>query len=93
MVDGICGLDILTDTHHTTPHSLSLSLVSGLFLNFHCTVADPFGAAKVDIYEDVKCGQLSLRPLSLDSSLSSSPSSSSPSMMSSKSDVNRNATL
>jgi len=25
--------------------------------------ADPFGAAKVDIYEEVKCGQLSLRPL------------------------------
>mmetsp|Transcript_2129 Transcript_2129/g.3226 ORF Transcript_2129/g.3226 Transcript_2129/m.3226 type:complete len:243 (-) Transcript_2129:97-825(-) len=25
--------------------------------------ADPFGAAKIDIYEEVKCGQLSLRPL------------------------------
>lgn len=25
--------------------------------------ADPFGAAKVDIYEEVKCGQISLRPL------------------------------
>ena len=25
--------------------------------------ADPFGAAKVDIFEDVKVGQLSLRPL------------------------------
>ena len=31
---------------------------------FHVFVlADPFGAAKVDIYEEVKCGQLSLRPL------------------------------
>jgi len=26
--------------------------------------ADPFGAAKVDIFEEVKCGQVSLRPLS-----------------------------
>jgi len=26
-------------------------------------IADPFGAAKIDIYEEVKCGQLSLRPL------------------------------
>ena len=25
--------------------------------------ADPFGAARVDIYEEVKCGQLSLRPV------------------------------
>lgn len=25
--------------------------------------ADPFGAAKVEVYEEVKCGQISLRPL------------------------------
>jgi hypothetical protein len=27
------------------------------------SLADPFGAAKIDIYEEVKCGQLSLRLL------------------------------
>ena len=31
--------------------------------------ADPFGAAKVDIYDEVKVGQLSLRPLQQESNV------------------------
>ena len=33
-----------------------------LIFPFHL-LADPFGAAKIDLYEEVKCGQMTLRPL------------------------------
>ena len=42
--------------------SLTLTIHSEL-------IADPFGAARIDIYEEVQCGQLSLRPLSESSAI------------------------
>lgn len=43
------------------PPILTILIINEPTFYFFVLPADPFGAAKLDIYEEVQCGQVSLR--------------------------------